>query len=184
LATAKTVLDVEKTQASWIKIEDDAAAVWTYIDKGEAKDAKEVHVNMDPMQGRVLLARKPDGSAILRHDGPGLPRRIIVNWSSPPTAGAGLAVLSYWSGLHKFDQEGWLPKSRAELMDALADFARDHGKKPSKIHLPAESERRLDAERKAELKGDKCEEPDYRKAFPRLDDLPVVWDANEFKLEE
>lgn len=166
----------------WLTIEDDAGKSWKYVIKRALPKSDVFHVRMDPITGRIALTRDSQSVATLKRSESGLPRLIIVDYCTLPHS-AGMASMSTWQSVQEFEQEGYVPLNRAELVTMTQEFMQGHGgKEPTKIHLPRDLEARLDVERKAELKGDPVQEPDFRKAFPTLLGAEVVWDAEAFGL--
>lgn len=87
MATAKSVKDFEPINLEWLLIEDDAGHVRRYQRAGESDLAEAPQVEGHLKQGhplRATLVRDHNGHALLRQDGPDLPRTLIVQYIEDP----------------------------------------------------------------------------------------------------
>lgn len=104
MAVAQSVCEVEATELRWLEIEDSEGKVWHYerrdIPRGPVE---EVHVRSTIIARAIqaYVARGEDGAALLQQEGPGLPKRIVVDSASGFPSGS--TDGSYWSGLVEYE---------------------------------------------------------------------------------
>lgn len=83
MSVATKVLNTHP-QLQWLEIEDSDGGVWRYTKGGPAPAGDVVHVGWDFRPPSVLVAklvRDEKGEALLRQDDPGLPDKIVVDFT-------------------------------------------------------------------------------------------------------
>lgn len=87
MSAAKHVKEIEPTKLDWLTVEDDAGRVWRYRRVGAADLAEPVQLEGHLKNGRPFranLVRDNDGHPLLRQDGPGLPRVLMLEYIEDP----------------------------------------------------------------------------------------------------
>lgn len=87
MSAAREVKEIEPTRLDWLTVEDDAGRVWRYLRVGSADLAEPVHLEGHLTNGRpfrAALVRDNDGHPLLRQDGPGLPRVLMLEFIEDP----------------------------------------------------------------------------------------------------
>jgi hypothetical protein len=88
MAVARQVNEIEPSTMSWLTVEDTDGREWRYQRIGGADLAEPAHVEGHFVNGlpfRAALVRDNDGHPMLRQDGPGLPRVMIVEYIEDPS---------------------------------------------------------------------------------------------------
>jgi hypothetical protein len=88
MSVARRVVEIEPKQMDWLTIEDTDGREWRYRRIGEADLAEAPHVEGHLKKGhpfRAALVRDVDGHPLLRQDGVGLPRVMIVEYIEDPS---------------------------------------------------------------------------------------------------
>ena len=81
MSFATRIIEVERTQADWLTIEDDDDRVYHYAKRGIADVKLPAHIDCLCVPGKPALAalvRDAKGKTILRQDSKGLPDKIGV----------------------------------------------------------------------------------------------------------
>jgi len=74
----------------------------------------------------------------------------------------------------------------AQITDLEKEFIKEHGRRPTKLHMTREKELEfsdLPASRVGDENAGKTVQELPSKLFPKIHDMEVVWDAEEFKVE-
>ena len=88
MATARAIKEIESSKLDWLTVEDDAGKVWRYRRVGALDLAEPAHVEGHLSHGHALraaLVRDANGHPMLHHDGPGLPRVMVVEYVEHPS---------------------------------------------------------------------------------------------------
>lgn len=88
MANARAIKEIESTKLDWLTVEDDKGKVWKYRRVGALDLAEPAHVEGHLKHGhpfRAGLIRDDDGHPMLRQDGPGLPRILVVEYIEDPS---------------------------------------------------------------------------------------------------
>jgi hypothetical protein len=87
MAVARLVKEIGP-RFDWLTIVDDAGREWRYRRVGPLDTAEVPHLEGHYVDGhptRAVLLRDADGHPLLRQDGPGLPRSIVLDHVDDPT---------------------------------------------------------------------------------------------------
>jgi len=108
MAVAKCVTEVEPKNLDWfkVKVDDKGEHTVKYAKRRTAPDGAKPHVtHRDTNRGiQVVLVRdEKDGIPVLRQDGDGLPKKIIVHLIEGVTRSGN--AMAGWIGNYEYEQE-------------------------------------------------------------------------------
>jgi|GEM_PF-2652829 len=109
MSMAKSVAEVEPKELVWLSVVDEEGRIWRYGRRGITTQDVPAHIEGRYFGRsttiRVVLVRGHDGRPVLRQDGPGLPKRIVVNYSPPATKDAPVALATCPQGKIEYERE-------------------------------------------------------------------------------
>ncbi len=108
MSVAKSVAELEPKELDWLDVEDEDGKKWRYRRGSIAADVP-AHVQSRYFGRsrtlRAVLVRGPDGRPVLWQEEPGLPQKIVVEYTAPAGKAAAEEAAACRQGKLEYERE-------------------------------------------------------------------------------